>query len=614
VKLLSSIPKGRTLSIDVELYPNYFLFGFMDMETDEFGYLEISPDSQLDPLYIGAILGNNKTVGFNSIKYDIPILWLAYSEPFCDILKRASDRLIFDDYRIDQLRQEFGFTMPNVDHIDLIEVCPLKGSLKTYAARLHTPHLQDLPFHPNKTLNREEALVVRNYNFKDLANNKLIWSELREPIKLREQLSSVYNTDLRSRSDAQIAESVIAKELQNISRKRPKPPRLEEGYSFNYKAPSFISFQTEQMKKVLNTIETAKVHLGKNGRPQIPKEIEKLQIKLDGKIYRMGIGGLHSEDENQSARSDNQYILKDIDVASYYPNIILNCGLFPKHLGEAFLTVYRTLVERRLKAKAENRKTEADGLKITINGCFGKLGSPYSIFYSPDLLIQVTVTGQLALLMLIERLILAHISVVSANTDGILVRVARDAETRLQAIVSDWERLTGFATEDTPYAAFYARDVNNYLGLKPDGKFKEKGVYSEVGSALNSPLSKNPEHLICLDAMSELILNGVPVEKTITECRDMRRFVLVRAVKGGAIWKGNYLGKVIRWYYAKGEYDEISYAANGNKVPKSEGSKPLMDLPTEFPADIDYERYIKITNEMLEDIRFYEPVMQRKLF
>lgn len=60
--------------------------------------------------------------------------------------------------------------------------------------------------------------------------------------------------------------------------------------------------------------------------------------------------------------------------------------------------------------------------KIVLNGTFGKLGSKYSFLYSPNLMIQVTITGQLALLMLIEALEAAGISVVSANTDGIVSR------------------------------------------------------------------------------------------------------------------------------------------------------------------------------------------------
>ncbi|KKS65278.1 MAG: hypothetical protein UV34_C0020G0001, partial [Parcubacteria group bacterium GW2011_GWB1_42_6] len=41
-------------------------------------------------------------------------------------------------------------------------------------------------------------------------------------------------------------------------------------------------------------------------------------------------------------------------------------------------------------------------------------------------MIQVTITGQLALLMLIERLELCGVPVISANTDGLVVECPRD--------------------------------------------------------------------------------------------------------------------------------------------------------------------------------------------
>ncbi len=68
-----------------------------------------------------------------------------------------------------------------------------------------------------------------------------------------------------------------------------------------------------------------------------------------------------------------------------------------------------------------------------------------------------------------------------------------------------------------------------------------------------------------------------------------------------------YLGKVIRWYYAVGETGALHYRVtndkgNRNKVPSSDGARPLMDLPDEMPSGIDYERYIREANDILKDI------------
>jgi hypothetical protein len=255
------------------------------------------------------------------------------------------------------------------------------------------------------------------------------------------------------------------------------------------------------------------------------------------------------------------------------------------------------LLKRLAEAKAELTlfKTENDVKKILLNGSFGKFGSKYSILYSPDLLIQTTITGQLALLMLIEAFELAGIPVVSANTDGVVMACPKTHIEKMDEIVADWELKTKFETEATYYKSLHSRDVNNYIAVKTNGEYKSKGIFAPPG------LMKNPTNAICSLAVSAFLVKGTSIEKTIRECKDIGSFVSVRQVKGGAIKGDVYLGKAIRWYYAVGETGTINYKINGNKVPRSDGAKPMMDLPDNFPTDIDYRWYIKEAQSMLED-------------
>lgn len=606
---------GRTvLVVDVECYINYFLIAFRCTTSNKVITLEISPETSFNPRFLSWILHSFKTVGFNTFSYDLPLLWLAYQEQDTTLLKAASDKLILESVRPSFLQTIYSYKAFPTDHIDLIEVCPLVGSLKLYGARLHTKRIQELPFEPSRVLTRDEAMQIKDYCVNaDLPSTILLWNELKDAITLREELSSQYNIDLRSKSDAQIAEAVIGSEIQKLTGKHPKRPKIEEGTSYSYKIPSFVTFKTPQMQNALEIVKTA-VYTIENGRPKVPASVTKLQIKIGDGVYRMGNGGLHSSEKTRVVKSDEQFRLRDFDVASYYPMIVLNQKLFPEHLGENFLNVYQNLVTRRLEAKAAKRKKEADSIKITINGAFGKLGSPYSILYAPDLLIQVTVTGQLCLLMLVEAFETAGIAVLSANTDGLAIKQPIGAESAVASIVAAWEAMTGFTTEDSYFKGLYNRDVNNFLVVKTDDETKVKGVYSEVGSALNSPLSKNPEMLICNDAIKELIVKGTPIETTIRNCRDITRFVTVRNVTGGAHKNGDYLGKVVRFYYATGETGNLEYVKNGNKVPNSDGARPLMDLPELMPEDIDYGRYITETNKMLEEIGYYERPKQMKFW
>ena len=82
----------------------------------------------------------------------------------------------------------------------------------------------------------------------------------------------------------------------------------------------------------------------------------------------------------------------------------------------------------------------------------------------------------------------------------------------------------------------------------------------------------------------------------------------------GAHKNGEYLGRVLRWYYAKGELGCIQTVAANNKVADSDGAKPVMDLPKEFPNDIDYDWYIRNTKGILEDIGYSPKPKQISFF
>jgi hypothetical protein len=84
-------------------------------------------------------------------------------------------------------------------------------------------------------------------------------------------------------------------------------------------------------------------------------------------------------------------------------------------------------------------------------------------------------------------------------------------------------------------------------------------------------------------------------------------------VTGGAIKDDLVLGKAIRWYYAEDEAGAIHYVTNGNTVPRSEGAKPLMDLPEHFPSDVNYEWYIRECEEILMAIGMVERPFVEKL-
>jgi len=608
-------------------------------------------------------------VTFNGIHYDMQMIAYALAGATRPMLKKLNDHIIVGGLKHWEFYDLYGVPrLDSIDHIDLMEMSPaVKTGLKKYAGREHAESMQELPFDPAKTLTDIEIAELLFYMGNDCRNTLRHMHKVQDRIELREEMNErfkdYWRVDFRSKSDAQMAELAF-KAILNQRRRERGEPNIERsfwkhGTTFRYIPPPYISFKTQQLQDVLACIMASEFIVSDKDQCEelvdaneekiktgviMPKVIKDLRVEIGNTKYKLGIGGIHSTESScyfVSKPGVNQ--LRILDVTSYYPFLILNCGIFPRSCGPEWTQEYRNFLNERVAAKAEVRrivkeieaagaytdiferddiiaklkqelkraKTKEGGFKIFLNGSFGKLGSKYSILYTPDGLIRVTITGQLSLLMLIESLELHGIPVISANTDGIVVDCPATMTWLCDALVREWEATTGLTMECDEWRALFARDVNNYVGFEMDMSTKRKGAFGEP------TLTKDPAFAICATAvvahLKECVvpyLLGQSVTndqlntlvRTITECKDITQFVAVRNVKGGAQKNGNYLGKVVRWAYAKGEAGAIHYATNGNRVPKSEGARPLMQLPREFPDWIDHAWYVREATVMLGEL------------
>jgi len=185
------------------------------------------------------------------------------------------------------------------------------------------------------------------------------------------------------------------------------------------------------------------------------------------------------------------------------------------------------------------------------------------------------------------------------------------------------------------FKSSHIRDVNNFVNITDEGKVKSKGAFGEPN------IEKNAQTPIVFEAIRKFLQDGTPVEETIKACERPHDFCSSRQVTGGAmyatsipemypdgwdeslirnkritkkmedlkakkeaVWvkdNGNYLGKVVRWYYSING-DSLHYKLSGNKVPLTNNSKPLMDLPKKLPKDLDYQWYYDYAHRMLGDL------------
>lgn len=591
------------VAFDIEVFRNYFLVKFKRHGSGAIREFEMSDGSgyDLDVRGILDTISRCTLIGFNSNKYDVPMLAYALSGASCEQLKGASDFLINSGVQPWQFVQRLSLTLPQIDHIDLIEVVPGMVGLKIYGGRMHAPKMQDLPLDHDALVEPDDRQRIRDYCGNDLDITLMLFDKFRKQIELRAQMSKDIGVDLRSKSDAQIAEAILKDRIaRRIGHKISKPEIVAR--SFKYRFPDFVSARGEPLSEVIELVRDSKFVVDAGGYVQMPKNLADAKIRIGNGVYRMGLGGLHSSEKSVAHHADSKTLLVDRDVASFYPAIIIETELFPKHLGRHFLQEYRDIRDRRITAKRAGDKTTADTLKIVLNGSFGKFGSPYSTLYSPDLLIQTTVTGQLSLLMLIERIEAAGIAVISANTDGIVIKCPKARYDTLLEVIAEWEFITNFETEETRYNAIYSRDVNNYIAIKEHGGIKLKGAYAPPEPVASSWPS--PHNQICVEAVCNLIEFGIPIEATICECTDVRQFVTIRTVKGGAMWRGEYVGKAVRWIASTIGDQPMRYRTTGNKVPNTDYCRPLMELPTSLPSDIDFDYYIAEANGILKDISY----------
>lgn len=249
-----------------------------------------------------------------------------------------------------------------------------------------------------------------------------------------------------------------------------------------------------------------------------------LNIMVAGVPHQFGWGGVHGAIPQYSGEG---YFL-NMDVASLYPSLMIQYNLHSRNMKDP--KKYEEIYHTRLKYKAEKNPLQLP-LKLVLNSTYGVMKDKNNDLFDPLQANRVCVYGQLLLLDLIEKLE-PYCQIIQSNTDGILIKMNKYEDYELiDDIAYEWEQRTHLTLEFDEYVKVFQKDVNNYIIVDAEGKYKSKGGYVKKLSSLDYDLP------IINKALINYMVYNIPVEKTINDCDDLKEFQLVTKISS----KYNYI-------------------------------------------------------------------------
>lgn len=550
---LETIPKKRFVLYEDDDTDLFSLLYWLQQKADYFGY----NNRKYDRLMLSALL-----MYYNQFDKPSKLITFLYETSQRVIRSSNNDTLWTDNFTSLILRNNVAFR--DLDLLQIFRLDHYHKSLKQTSINIKWYNLKEYTMPPIGDLDRHyyherlpeakgmtdrelnihyrnvfERFIPKEYlnemaDYND--NDVYIVAELirmnQEEVLLRYRISEEYKVDVYSASRSTIADKVIVKLYSKFTGLHPK---------------AFIDTKTIRRKILVSEILSDKIAFSTPELNDILSGIRSLTLKGEkgefdreftfmGTSYTIATGGLHSNEIPSVYVENSDSIIVDRDVASYYPNMIRSLKVCQKHLiPKAWFRIADTIVDERLEHKhlakdksldvmeRDKHATAAACLKIVANaGIFGKMGSEKSFLCDKKAMYQVTINGQLFLLMLIEKLELAGIHVISANTDGIVTIVPRELEQTADDICHWWEKHLGLELEFTYYTKYVTEGVNSYLTVKRGGSSKFKGRMNP--KMFLEDLSKGYNSPIVAKCVTEYFINGTPVMETLRNAKSILDF------------------------------------------------------------------------------------------
>lgn len=359
----------------------------------------------------------------------------------------------------------------------------------------------EVDFNLDRPLTEEEKLLTESYNRDDLDQTYEDLTYLISDFNLRLDVIKEFNLSLKcmSMTGTRLAEEVLgAKKTPGIENWIVKPtiyPQLQ------IKNQDVIDFYlTEKFRTK-----------------------EKLTVTLCGAEHKLGSGGIHAA--QKKVHYDKAMYF---DVSGYYNLVMLLYNLLPRSVPEEGKKLYEFMYHEQLRLKKID-PGKRGVYKTILLSVFGAMMNEHCRFYDPQNGLLVTITGQLFLVDLLEKLE-GKVQVIQSNTDGVIVDPLPGTTTEdVKVIIDEWQQRTGFVLKLETIYDLYQRDVNCYCYRDEGGEIHTLGEAVKDYGKWHWPFWKNSygskEPMIVCTGLVEYLMNGVLPEKTVEENkRNLRMF------------------------------------------------------------------------------------------
>lgn len=343
-----------------------------------------------------------------------------------------------------------------------------------------------------------------------------------------------------------------------------------------------------------------------------------LKTNICGVPHIIGLGGLHGAVNNVDIKCGKDEMLIMSDVAQLYPTLMIEYGLLSR--GVTDYDKFKFILNESLRLKELKMKKEREPYKRICNITYGSMGDEYNPMYDPLHRTLVCVFGQVLIIMLLEWLEkrVSSFELIQSNTDGILFKIKEKDFGLVDDIIYHWEQQTRLKMEFDYYKRVIQKDVNNYIAITEDGGMKSKGAYVKKLSDLDYDLP------IVNKAVTEYLVNGTPVEKTIYECDELIKFQKIVKIsdKYAYAMKNCTFTKKGQWKYDGYKLNESTLRVYASSDPKDGGVFKMKANPEKIadtsekcfihnesvvgkkcPAKLDKSFYVAMANERINKFK-----------